>query len=125
MQKKNILQKYKLCLTTFHILVKFFAVTVVVIQNSSFLCSRSHFVRFQVKTAKKIKVQKGLEKDVVGEKDVISVTVQGKVHAVQTEEDKLDDLNLGDVPLPPEVRLHVRTKSGQAVVSVHDLIIFL
>ena len=33
---------------------------------------------------------------------------------------KLDHLHFGQVPLPPEVRLHVGPERGEGVVGVHD-----
>ena len=35
------------------------------------------------------------------------------------EGDKLKQLHAGDVPLPPQVLLHVRAERGQAVVRIH------
>ena len=38
-----------------------------------------------------------------------------------TDDDgELDHLHLGQVPLPPQVRLHVRTQGGEGIVRVHD-----
>ena len=35
------------------------------------------------------------------------------------EDDELDHLQLGEVPLPPQIRLHPRAKCCQEVVEVH------
>ena len=51
----------------------------------------------------------------------IASLIDEKIHSVEEYEDKLDDLNLRDVPLPPEILLHVRTEGGQTVVGVHYL----
>lgn len=42
------------------------------------------------------------------------------VARVQEEQDKLDQLQGGQVFLPPQVLLHVRANGSQAVVRVHD-----
>ena len=40
--------------------------------------------------------------------------------SVEADEGKLQQLNLGDVPLPPQVRLDGGAKGGEGVVEVHD-----
>ena len=83
----------------------------------------SVFVCLQVEAGEEVEVERRLNEEVVSEKDVIADVVQGKVDAVQAEEDELDNLQLSNVPFPPQVLLHVGAKGSQAVVGVHDLII--
>ena len=120
--------KLNLGKTTFYILLNFFAGIAVFVgaifqQSNTFCLSRSNLVRSRVEAGEEVKVEGRLNKDIVGEEDGIADVVQGKVDAVRSKKDELDDLQLGDVPFPPQVLLHVWAKSGQAVVSVHDLIV--
>ena len=51
---------------------------------------------------------------------VAAVVLEEQEAAVADDNGKLDHLHLGQVPLPPEVRLHVRSKGCEGVVRVHD-----
>ena len=80
------------------------------------------FVRFEVETNEEHQVERRLAKEAGQVEPVVAGLEGDKGEADDDEDGELDDLNLGDVPLPPEVRLHVGPKGGQAVVAVHDLV---
>ncbi|KAH9403438.1 hypothetical protein TYRP_015328 [Tyrophagus putrescentiae] len=78
-------------------------------------------VRAQVEGGEEVEVEAGLPEDVHAEEPVVAGLEEAEVEAVGEEEHELDNLQLGDVPLPPEVGLHLGAEGGQAVVGVHDL----
>ena len=53
--------------------------------------------------------------------DVIAALVEGKVGGVCEHDEKLNNLNLCDVPFPPKVGLHFRADRCQAVVGVPEI----
>lgn len=56
-----------------------------------------------------------------GVDDVVATLVEGKVGGVCKHDEKLDDLNLGDVPFPPKVGLHLGADRCQSVVGVPEI----
>src|SRR5690625_172196 len=76
----------------------------------------------QVAAGNQVQIKTGLKEDIHREEDRVASLEETKVDAMREKEYKLGDLNLGDVPFPPQVRLHLRTKGCQAIVGVHDCV---
>lgn len=60
-----------------------------------------------------------MEQNDVAEDDWKAAVNEDRLDGVKEEERELSELHLGQVLLPPEILLHLRTQSCQEVVEVH------
>lgn len=87
---------------------------------SNFLLGLLLDVRLDVEVDEKSQTQSALGERQVNHTLGVATVVNEGDEDVDHEEDELSDLGLRDVLLPPEVGLHLRSKCGQEVITVHD-----